>query len=446
MAPRGVAVAGDLTPPAVPAAVGDRVRLHVRGVASSGAGVADLPDGRVVFVHRTAPGDRVEARISRLRPRWGEASLLTVLEPAPSRVSAPCPRYGACGGCSLQHLAEDEQLRWKGRFVADALGRIGGRAVEPPEVVAAPSPFGYRNRVTFTVRRLRGGRTVAGFHALGDPDRIVDIGGECLLPEEPIRRGWADLRRAWGSGAPVLPRGREVRVTLRAVGAGLVVVVRGGAAGWDAAPLLEAVPGVVGVWHRPDGSAAAEQIAGGEAEERWGGDRIPVAGHAFLQVNRLAAEAMVAHVLEACGPPAMAVDAYSGVGIYGVALARKGWKVTSIEVDPDAVRASRALAPAGMRVVEGTVEERLGGALPADLVILNPPRTGTGPEVPGVLRERPPRRLVYVSCDPATLARDAARLGEVFRLTGLRSFDLFPQTAHVETVAVFTSDAAGSAD
>ena len=414
--------------------------MRVRAVASSGAGVGDLPDGRVAFVQRTAPGDVVEARVVKLRPRWGEAELVDMLEAGPGRVEAPCALYDACGGCTLQHLSYAEQLRWKRSFVSDAMARIGGVDAPLPEVTPSPRETGNRNRMTFTVRSLRGGRIVAGLHGLRDPDHIVDVGGECLLPEAPVIEAWRALRSAWGEGLRPLPPARELRVTLRALDAGVILLVKGGPSGWDPRPLLERVPELLGIWHHADGEPDAVRVAGEAVHESWGEERVPVGGHAFLQVNRAAAEAMVEHVLAQAGPPGRAVDAYCGVGVYGRALARRGWTVEGIEMDASACGAARHQGPAGFTVHEGRVEEHLPGLIPTDLLILNPPRAGLHEAIPAALRSRRPGRVVYVSCDPATLARDARRLTGAFRLAALRSFDLFPQTAHVETVAVFTPD------
>lgn len=431
-------MAGVVTPGAGPS-VGERVLVRVRSLASSGAGVADLPDGRVAFVQRTAPGDLVEARIVKLRPRWGEARLEDVLEAGPSRVAAPCPLFDRCGGCSLQHLGYEEQLRWKRTFVADAMARIGGMDAAVPEVIASPRRTGYRNRVTFTVRALPRDRFVAGFHALGNPDRIVDVGTECLLPEPPIPEAWSAIRGALRSGALPLPATGELRLTLRSLEAGVVLLVKGGARGWDPASLLAQVPGLIGVWHHASGERAPLKLAGREVHEAWGEDRVPMAGQAFLQVNRGAAESLVAYVLAQAGPPGRAIDAYCGIGVYGRALARQGWEVQGIELDADACAGARHEAPTRFRVWEGRAEDRLAELLPADLVILNPPRTGLHEGVPATLTRHLPSAVVYVSCDPATLARDAARMKGAYRLADIRSFDLFPQTSHVETVAVLTA-------
>jgi len=421
---------------------GGSARVRVRALASSGAGVGDLPDGRVAFVPRTAPGDLAEVRVARVRKRWAVATLEELVEAAPERVPPPCPLFDRCGGCALQHVDYATQLAWKGRFVADALLRIGGLAVEPPTVTPSPRRTGYRNRVTFTVRRLRRGRVVAGFHALGDPDRIVDVEGECLLPEPRLVAAWTALRAGWRSSWP-LPEAHELRLTLRAVEGGVLLLVRGGQEGWDGGGLPGRVEGIDAVWHQPEGRASARLLAGPTLNEAWGEERFPVGGRAFLQVNREAAASLAAHVLErsSAGLDAgRAVDAYSGVGVYGRALARTGWRVTGVERDPDACTAARHEAPAGFDVVQGAVEEAVEALLPSDLVILNPPRVGVAEKVPEILLRHLPRRVVYVSCDPATLARDAKRLAPAYALVSVRSWDLFPLTPHVETVAVFETE------
>ncbi|MBW3535746.1 MAG: TRAM domain-containing protein [Gemmatimonadetes bacterium] len=424
------------------------VDVSVRAIAAGGAGVADLPDGRVVFVHRTAPGDRARVRVTRSKRSWARAELVTLLEPGPGRREAPCPHYARCGGCTLEHLEYAEQLRWKGRLVSDALQRIGGVEAEPPAVAASPRELRYRNRVTFTLKRLGRGRVVAGFHELENPGRIVDMGGGCLLPEEVVADAWDGLRGAWGSGAGRLPAGRVLRLTLRAVGGGVVLVVGGGRGRGDPEALLEAVDGLRAVWHDADGGPP-ELLAGDrDTREAWLGESFPVGASAFLQVNRGAAELLHEAAIAAveARPGDAVVDGYCGVGVYGRTLARDGARVTGIELDPEAAAAARAGAPAGFRVLEGAVEARLPEALPADRVILNPPRTGLHEDVPARLVGSGVERLVYVSCDPATLARDAARLSARFGLDALRAFDLFPQTAHVETLAVFVAHGGGHGD
>lgn len=412
------------------------VEVEIHGISSEGAGVGRLPDGKVVFVHRTAPGDRARVRVTENRKSWARGALAELVEPGPGRRDAPCPGYGRCGGCTLEHLEYGVQLRAKGRMVADALERIGGIAIETPEVRPSPDEFRYRSRVTFTLRR-REGRVVAGFHALEEPAAVVDMGGECLLPVEAVAAAWDSLRESWGPDARRLPSGSELRLTLRAVADGVVLVIRGGRGRGRPRELLDRVEGLQAVWMEKDGDAVL--LAGrDDLRERWLGEEPRVSGAAFLQVNRAAAEEVHRHVLAWVTSPGerRVVDAYCGVGLYGRALAREGAEVVGIELDSWAASSAREAAPEGFRVLEGRVSERLDEALPADLVILNPPRSGLEDEVPGILVADPPRELIYMSCDQATLARDLKRLAPAYALREIQAFDLFPQTAHVEVVAV----------
>lgn len=399
--------------------------VEVHGLSSQGSGVGRLPDGRTVFVPRTAPGDRVRVRLARVKARWAEAELIEVLEPAPTRRPPLCTRYDVCGGCQLQHVPEEEQRAWKGRFVSDALERIGGfEAMEPPEVVASPDAVGYRNRMSFTLRRLRGGRIVAGLHALGRPTHVVEIDDECVLPEPEIEAAWTALRRGWGAGASRLPEGGRLRLTLRLDDARRVtLVVEGGAAPWKPEPLLQRVDEIAAIVHRP---AESDQDQG-----RAGPDDVRLG---FEQVNEGAARLLREHVIGRAGSAARVVDAFSGGGAYGRALALAGAEVVGIELDPDAVAEARRDAPPTLATRQGAVEDVLSSVLPTDLLIANPPRSGLGPEIVRAILDEPPEHMIYVSCDPATLARDLAELKNRYVVSDLRCFDLFPQTAHVETV------------
>jgi len=424
------------------AGTGREAVVSIDGIAAGGAGVGRLPDGLAVFVHRTAPGERVRVAVTERKRRWARARLVDVIEATPERRDAPCPYYARCGGCTLEHLDYSAQLRAKASLVAEALRRIGGLDIaEPPAVTASPDEFRYRNRVSFALRRLRGGRVVAGFHELERPDRIVDMDGGCLLPEPALARAWSGLRAAWGAGAARLPAGASLRLTLRASAAGeVVLLVEGGRGDGDAEALLREVHGLRAVWHAESAGEAPRLLAGVETvAERWGERMLPLGRRAFVQVNRAAARLLEAHVLALAGRGAgRVVDAYCGIGEYARELARDGWQAVGIELDEDAVFAARDGAPDQARFVAGDVAEHLPRELPADLVILNPPRGGVDQAVVDALRARPPRRIVYVSCDPATLARDLSRLGDPFRIGSLHCFDLFPQTAHVETVVELT--------
>lgn len=406
------------------------VEVQVRAVASGGDGVAELPDGKVVFVPRTAPGDRALVTVQERHSSWARATVDRLLEGGERRVPPPCPLFDRCGGCQIQHLAYDAQLEWKGRFVVDALERIGKLSDVPePEVVPSPRTEGYRTRMTFTLRRLRGGRVVAGLHALDNPAHVIDIHDQCLLPEAPVLEAWVGLREGWGGGARRLPDGGRMRLTLREAPEGIELVVDGGAPGWRSGGLMDEVPSLTGIWHRPSGADETVLVAG---ESRPGG------GDAFEQVNPAGAALLRDHVLEMArrGACDTVVEAYCGTAAVGRSLADGGARVTGVERNASAVAAARLEAPETLTVVEGAVEDHLADLLPSDLLLVNPPRTGLDDAIPETIRRGPPDRLIYVSCDPATLARDVKRMGDTFRLTDLRCFDLFPHTAHVETVAV----------
>jgi 23S rRNA (uracil1939-C5)-methyltransferase len=184
----------------------------------------------------------------------------------------------------------------------------------------------------------------------------------------------------------------------------------------------------VAVWHRPAPGAARLVAGTADTGEQWLGERYEIGASTFLRVLELAGQ-----------PVDSVIDAYAGVGVYGRALARSARRVVAIEVDPVAADAARAEAPPGLTVLVGRVEDRLSEGLPAELVILNPPRSGLHPDVPDMLVRAAPSRVIYVSCDPATLARDVARLAPVFETVRVEVFDLFPQTAHVETVALLVA-------
>lgn len=411
--------------------------MRISSIAAGGEGVARMADGRALFVHRTAPGEVVDVEIVRSHPRWARGRVLRVVSPSPSRREAPCPHYRDCGGCTLEHLSYDAQLQAKRGIVVEALRRIGGAEVELSEVQPSPREFHYRNRVSFALRRLRNGSVVAGFHALHDPGRIIDIGGSCLLPERPISDVWERLRNAWGDRAELLPSGASLRLTLRGTGYGAVSLLIAGGSGGRPRELLERVPGLDAIWHIPETGGDARLVAGVPGlPETWGEDRFEVGATAFLQVNRSTAELLERHVLDIAGEVAgmSVVDAYCGIAVYARRLAARGASVVGIERDPAAVEIGMRLAGHGATLIAASVEDAIPSVLPADLLIVNPPRSGLAGTVTEAILAAPASRLIYVSCDPATLARDVARLSAAYEVASVRSFDMFPQTAHVETV------------
>lgn len=417
--------------------------VTIRSVTGAGEGVGTLPDGCVVFVPRTAPGDEVEVEITQRRRRWARGRLVSVRRPGPGRRQPPCPYYARCGGCTLQHLDEDVQRRIKAELVGEALRRQAGvRLPQPPPVVPSPTSWHYRNRMTFTLRR-RGAGVVAGLHALACPTEVVDVDERCLLPEPAVGTAWARVRSACRQLPELLPPTGEVRLTLRATGGGeTAIVAEGGGEGWSAQPLVRASGPWHGAWQR-NGRGRMRRLAGREVWDEVGGEPVPAGASSFLQVNRGAAALLYDHVLSRVGEVrgVRVVEAYAGAGVLARRLARAGAVVAALEGHPLAARA--AGIGGRVRVLTGPVERHLPAVLPATVVILNPPRSGITPAVAEALRAQPPRQLLYVSCDPATLARDLARLGDRFTVEEVRCVDLFPQTAHVETVASLACAAHG---
>jgi 23S rRNA (uracil1939-C5)-methyltransferase len=414
------------------------IRIRIESIAAGGAGIGRAPDGRAVFVHRTAPGELIDARLLEEKGRWARGELVAIHEPAAARRTAPCSYYARCGGCTLEHLEYDAQLDAKARIVADALQRLGGVSVAPPEVVASPAEFRYRNRVSFTLVRLNTGQVLAGFHELNRPDRVLDIDDACLMPEAAVADAWSAIRRHWGAKAGRLPSGLRLRLTVRAVASGrTALLVQGGFGPGRPDELLQRVPMLHAIWHQPRPDSPSVLLAGdAQLEEAWQDEALSLGGAVFLQVNRQAAVLLEDHVMTVAGDieGRSIVDAYCGVGLHARRMARRGAQVTGIELDEQAVDEARRAVP-GARFIADRVESALPTVLPADLVVLNPPRTGLAQEVTDALLATPPPRIIYVSCDPATLARDVRRLAPAYALRSIRCFDLFPQTAHVETVA-----------
>lgn len=416
------------------------VRVSVDRIAAGGSGVGREESGRVVFVPRTAPGDVAEVAISEERSRWARGFAVRFLERGSGWRQAPCLLYDRCGGCQVQHLDPGEQRRAKRGLVEDALRRIGGMDLRVPELAVAGSEFRYRNRLTFSVGRS-GGSPVVGFRRLNAPDVVLDV-PTCLLAEPAIAAVWEGVRDIWEADA-ILPEGEDIRITLRGSAGGDVdLLIRGGAAVAPAAceRLLAGVPGLIGCHHlRADGSLA--HLAGEKTlEDRWQGIEFDLPADVFLQVNRTVSAAMDAWLDERAGDvDGMSIlDLYAGVGARAIRWAGQGARVTAIEVSGAAVDAgSAASSSVGAEVafVADRVEQRIASLLPADLVVVNPPRAGLSRRVSRALASGKARSLAYVSCDPATLARDLARLASGWDVRDVQPFDAFPQTAHVETIA-----------
>lgn len=411
--------------------VGTEVELVVGAVGTGGLCVARL-DGRVVFVRHTLPGERVRALVTDgavgapLR-----ADAVEVLEASPDRVVAPCPYAGPgrCGGCDWQHASLVAQRRLKAAVVREQLLRLGGIEVDLPEVEELPGArdgLGWRTRVQFHIGP--GGR--AGFTRHRSHD-VVPV-DRCLIAAPRVEEVGVEAARWQGAAA--------VEVVASALDRAVVVTAgRGDVAVPDLAAAASVLSG------RRTGATEAVRGRPGVREEALG--RVwRVSGSGFWQVHPAAAEHLTAAVLDALQPREgeSALDLYCGVGLFAGALAPlvgAGGRVTAVESDVAAARDARhnlTDLPA-VEVLTGRVEEVLltTGLRRADLVVLDPPRSGAGPEVTRWVCSLRPRRVAYLSCDPASLGRDLATAREHgYPLAALRGFDAFPMTQHVECLAL----------
>jgi 23S rRNA (uracil1939-C5)-methyltransferase len=405
-------------------------RVEIASVAAGGDGVGRT-EGMVVFVPRTAPGD---VALVRLVPgkRFARGRLESLETPSPLRVEPECPHYTAdrCGGCQIQHLAYAAQLSAKGAIIGDALRRIGKRAVDAPVVEPSDAQWRYRRKLTLHLRRV-GTEWIAGLHPYDDPVAVFDL-RDCPITSEGVLAVWAELRPLF----TLLPDGRALRVAVRLTEEGASVVVEGGGAWPMADRFFAQAVSVAELWWHPEGGRL-RRLAARDLGAR--------AGASFIQVNARVAAALREHVLARVRShdPSRVVDAYAGMGDVAVALAAEGRTVVAIELDRVAVESFSDRLHAPSAAIAGRVEDHLAAALPADVVLLNPPRAGVDARVTAALEgaARPPRAIVYVSCDPATLARDVARMPR-YRLASVRAYDMFPQTAHVETVCELVPEAA----
>lgn len=407
-----------------------RVDVVVDSIAAGGDGVARV-EGLVAFLPRTAPGDRGVAEVVQ-DGRLARGRLVTLETPGPGRTEPPCPHYtnDRCGGCQLQHLDAATQRAAKSRIVADALGRIGRRDVAPPEVRAAGEPWRYRRKLTLALRR-RGDRWIAGLHPFDAPGRIFAL-RDCPITDERVVAVWREVLAA-GRLLPAVP---ALRGAVRLLDDAAAFVLEGARRWPESERFFAAVPSLAALWWEPE-----------RGRRRLLHDRRARAepGASFVQVNPAVAAELGRFVVERARAyaPATAVDAYAGAGDTAVALAAGGVQVVAIELDAEAVAWAAGRLPAGSRAVAARVEDALAGALPADVVVLNPPRAGVDARVCAALEqaEPRPRAVLYVSCNPATLARDLQRLPG-YRVAAVTAFDMFPQTAHVETVCELVPEAA----
>lgn len=412
--------------------------VRIERLAAGGDGIGRLEDGRAVFVPRSAPGDLVRLTDVRLHRAFARARIGEIVEPSTDRVTPRCPHYDGdmCGGCQLQHVEEDAQRDARRGFVRDALRRIGGVDLEPPPLEPAPDAWGYRSRITLAVDASRR-PAVIGYHRTDRPDRIFDL-IECSIAAPALNALWGEVRAHRHLLPPDVDR---VMLRLDRDHGRHVLLRSAGPRAWDGGPRLAAALLAAGqsatVWWQP-AEGAARVMGGGPA-----GSAFPAT--VFEQVHPAMGDRARGYAIERLDPrPGEHVwDLYAGIGDATSMIRGRGATVESVEADPRAVRhAAEAAGGAGNRPPESGIERHQGlvewwvtRLRPATGILTNPPRAGIAESVAAGIAASGASRFVYVSCDPATLARDLKRLGPAWRLADLRAFDLFPQTAHVETVA-----------
>ena len=442
--------------------VGAQLELAIDDLDQEGRGLG-RHDGAVVFVEGGLPGEWLRVRlVHRARRHW-LAELVAVLTPSPERRRPPCILADRCGGCTLQALAPSAQQQWKQQRVATALQRIGGLDAPVRPLLAAPDDLGYRNRAVIPLE-LREGRLRAGYYQRGS-HRIVNLNHCPVLDPRldaliaPLK---ADLEASdWPvdrhAGAPdgglrhlalrVGSHSGEVLITL--------ISAHGDLPGLEdlARFWLERWSALVGVCLnlQPDPGnrlmgAHTRVLAGrGELREAFAGLELMVAADSFFQVHTRQAERVVPLLFEALEDvQGYLVDAYCGIGTFSLPLAAAGWRVLGLEQQGAAVALARRNAAANglsdttcfeEAVVGEVLAERLPGS---DALFVDPPRKGLeGPALAAIVAGGPPR-LLYLSCDPATQARDLALLVREggYQLRWLQPIDFFPNTSHVETLAV----------
>ncbi|MGF7031361.1 23S rRNA (uracil1939-C5)-methyltransferase [Paenibacillus mucilaginosus] len=439
-------------------------------------------NGYTLFVPGALPGEKVRVKVVKVKKQYGYAKLLEVLEASPDRIDAPCPIYKQCGGCQLQHLSYEAQMRWKRQLVIDNLTRIGklqvvgereeGIIVHP--TLGMSDPWRYRNKaqVPIGLAETEEGGLVGGFYAQGS-HRIIDMEA-CLIQHEnndAVVGAVKKIARELG----IRPYSEETgRGLLRHViarygfntGEIMVVLVTNGRDLPHADELTglirRDVPGVTSIVQNIN-TRETNVIFGDETRTLWGSDviydtigdiRFAISARSFYQVNPVQTEVLYGKALEyaALTGRETVIDAYCGIGTISLFLAQKADQVYGVEIVPEAIEDARANARLnGIRNASfeaGPAEVvipawRAKGIAP-DVIVVDPPRKGCDPALLETILAMRPERVVYVSCNPSTLARDLRVLEDGgFRTVQVQPVDMFPHTVHVESVAVLVRGEAG---
>ena len=399
--------------------------------AFGGETIARLPDGRAVFIPFAIPGERLRVQLVETKPNFARARLLEVLEPSPLRIAPRRIHFSECGGCQYQHLPYEAQLAAKAEILRDQLTRLG--KLDSPtinRVYASPNEFNYRNHIEFHL--APDGRL--GFHRPRS-HQILPI-SECHLPETALATLWPQLSFEPGLGIQ--------RLGLRLGADEDIQVILVSENPTTPELVVEDLP--VSIIHlSPFGPLVMAGSPSLEIEVL--GRSFRVSAASFFQANTPVASLMVQHVLallEERGllrSDALALELYCGVGLFSAFLAERVGRLVAVEASPEAVEdfAFNLDEFDNVEIYEAPAAQVLPGLdLKPDFVLLDPPRTGLEPAVLDRLLEMRPPLIVYVSCDPATLARDLRRLSIAgYRLADLALFDQFPQTSQIESISLW---------
>jgi 23S rRNA (uracil1939-C5)-methyltransferase len=426
------------------------MELTIEKLVYGGDGLARVASGdraKTIFVPYVLPKERVEARIIEQKPGFAHAQLNAVIESSTLRSAPPCPYFTACGGCHYQHIAYEHQLRFKSEILSETLRRVGKLEV-PLEIQTHSSPaLNYRNRTRFHVRSDP--EFAIGYFRHASRE-LVPI-RECPISSPLINRA---LEVLWKIGAAKqLPpaiyemelfaneRDDELLTEL------YVRELRQPSGLQDfARNFAQSLPGVVGIAASYPSeavrhTAAMPEVLSGQKtlNYRVGEETYRVSAGAFFQTNRHLVGRMVDLAINGRGGR-VALDLYSGVGLFTLPLARRFERVVAVECSPVSADDLRSVAPANVKVSSQTTEKYLTcalGKLRPDLIVVDPPRSGLGPVVSREISKLSASEVVYVSCDPATLARDLKQLtSSAFEIAQIHLIDLFPHTFHVETCAI----------
>lgn len=445
----------------------DEFNLKITGYTSEGGGVGKF-DGQAIFVENTAVGDEILCHIIKAKKNYAVGKVTKIIKPSKSRIEPECEAFKTCGGCCFGHIKYENELKYKAQNVTDAFERIGGISPEFKPIIPSPNTTRYRNKAQYPVRRENGILNI-GFYAKRS-HRVID-GGDCLLQPEDfteiieIFRNWIEKNNVTVYNENI-NKGLLRHIYLRkafATGEIMVCAVINGSNLPYCDELIEKLQNVKGfktlvVNINRDatnvvlGDTCTTLCGDGYITDILCGVKIKLSPLSFYQVNRDGAELLYKKAAEyvAPTPDQTILDLYCGTGTIGLSMAREVKKLVGVEIIPEAIEDAKENAKLnGIENAEficgdaSVAAEKLKAeGIKPDTVILDPPRKGCAEELLKTVAQINPKKIVYVSCDPATLARDCARLLPLgYTVKEVTPVDMFPRTSHVETVCLLSRKA-----